>query len=300
MRPAPPNERRVRRPAHAGATPTAAVLAAVVTATVHVHPAGAQPAAAAEARALAERVARAGDGTVRFAFATRPGVCGDGGRGFTWVRGDDTSHVGRRDDDARWTWRCVPGPARVTLAVRGGAAQTLRLTVGGPAPNNSAPATDLGVVGAPAAAAYLLDLAAHPTAPPSDDAVLAAVVADADPVWPGLLQLARADRAPAAARRAGTFWASQFACDAARATRARGGPLAPADTADREARKQVVFALSQRRGDERTAPLTRAARADRDPAVRCAALFWLGQQPGARGGEDAGVLALYQAVLRER
>jgi hypothetical protein len=120
------------------------------------------------------------------------------------------------------------------------------------------------------------------------------VIADSSVVWPRLLGLARDEGAPVAARREAAFWASRFACDAVSAAAPRP---APRDTADREVRRQVVFALSQQRDDGGAAALVRAAQADRDPAVRCAALFWLGQAGGGRPPQ-ARTLALYEAVLR--
>jgi hypothetical protein len=283
------------------------LAAAAVAGSAAARPAHAQPAApdaSAEARALAERVARSGDGPVRFSFATRPGVCGDGAGGVTWARLGDTTHIGTwngryASDDPR-TWRCVPGPAHVTVTVRGGAPAAVRLTVGGPTPAGGAAGVDLGSTGPAAAAAYLLDLARRPDAPSPDQTVLAAVVADAGVVWPGLLRLARTEGAPSAARRAGAHWASQFACEAVHAERARRGGLARADTANREVRRQVVFALSQQRGDEPGAALARVARDDRDPAVQCSALFWIGQGAGGRVAADPAALALFETVLRRQ
>jgi hypothetical protein len=76
--------------------------------------------------------------------------------------------------------------------------------------------------------------------------------------------------------------------------------LARADTADREVRRQVVFALSQQRGDGPGAALARVARDDRDPAVQCSALFWIGQGAGGRVAADPAALALYETVLRRQ
>jgi hypothetical protein len=121
-------------------------------------------------------------------------------------------------------------------------------------------------------------------------------VADGALPWARLLRLARDGRVPHATRREAAVWAGHAACDAVHAAR---GTVTAADTADRETRRQVVFALSQGRTDERRAALVRTARADRDPAVRCAALFWLGQQDG-RDGPDARTLDLYEATLAAR
>jgi hypothetical protein len=172
-----------------------------------------------------------------------------------------------------------------------------RLAVGAPAGGAPAPGgVDLGTVPAAAAAAYLLDLAARDELSAHGRLVLGAVIADSSVVWPRLLVVARDPRVRRATRREATHWASRAACDAVKGAR---GAAARADTAGRDVRKQVVFALSQHLDGAREAALTRAARADRDPEVRCAALFWLGQADGASGA-DARALALYEEVLRGR
>jgi hypothetical protein len=263
-----------------------------------------QPARGRPSDDIAQQVARAGDAIVRFEFAVRAGVCGDG-RGSVTIPGPDgTSRHGMVIDGPGQSWaaaRCEPGPGRVTLTVRDGMPRSVRFAVGPARPlggrvDAAERTVDLGPVPAPAAAAYLLDLAARPDAPPPSRAVLAAAVADSAVVWPRLLGLARDSRPSDAARREATFWAGQYACDAVAA--AHPAP-ARADTADREVRRQVVFALSQQRAAERTAPLVRVAETDRDPAVRCAALFWLGQGGGGTAG-DTRVLDLYERVLRGR
>ena len=262
---------------------------------------------ARDARDLAARVAQAGGGTVRLQYPVRPGVCGGGGDGVTVF-----SASGAADDrvTVRWTNAgrdCEPGPARLTLTVEGGTPRALRVAVGGrwrPVTGSAAAGSvgegtaaasvhDLGTVSGPVAAAYLLDVAPHIEGAAAERAVLGAAIADATVVWPGLLRLARNGQASDAARRAATFWAGQFACDA---VRSRVRTPDRTDTAGREVRKQVVFALSQRAGDERVATLTRVARADRDPEVRCAALFWLGQPSGASEPARRAV-DLYEEVL---
>lgn len=297
---------------HARPATRAALLAAPLVAAL-----GAAPARAHAQQSLANRVARAGDGLVRFRYAVREGVCGDSGRSITITGADGTSRYGsfgRSGDDGTWSPApCEPGPARVTLVVRGGVPRAVRLAVGG-SPRDGADAradaradawaervVDLGAVSAPAAAAYLLDLAARADVPSPDRVLLGAVVADSGVPWPRLLGLARDERLPRATRREATFWAGQAACDAITAARlAAPRPLAGGDTADRDVRKQVVFALSQRPADEHTATLVRVARTDRDPAVRCAALFWLGQSANGRTAVAPRTLDLFEAVLRGR
>src|SRR5205807_6471271 len=74
--------------------------------------------------AVADRVAAAPDGQVRFSFATRAGVCGNG-RNVISLECDDGSCGRHRissgnyyDDDGGCP--CEPGPARVALEKRGG------------------------------------------------------------------------------------------------------------------------------------------------------------------------------------
>lgn len=283
----------------------AGVLAVACVAAVARTNAYAQAAAGPrpnDTRALADRVARAGDGVVRFRYAVRHGVCGDGARGITIRHADDTTPDASfvRTGDGPWrTPPCEPGPARATLAVRGGVARDVQLAVGGRwgDDGDSARVVDLGVVPAAVAAAYFLDLAARDDTPPSNRLLLGAVIADSSVVWPRLLGLARDSRVARATRQEATFWTGQYACDVITTAARTGGTLPTrADTADREVRKQIVFTLSQRGGEERAATLTRVARNDRDPAVRCAALFWLGQ--GARTRDaDTGALALFAELL---
>jgi hypothetical protein len=277
---------------------SAALLAAALLAAAFAAPAraGGQP--------LAERVARAGDGPVRFRYGVRDGVCGAGPRAIA-IRGPaGTARYGdswSSDDDVWDDAACEPGPARVTLTVRDGVPRAVRVTVGGPgggarpAAPGGEPGADLGAVPAAAAAAYLLALAARDDAPNPGRLLLAASIADSSVVWPELLALARDARRAPRTRREATQWAGRAACEAAAG---RAPAAAGADTAGREIRKEVVFALSQPPDDERVATLTRVARGDRDPAVRCSALFWLGQAGGRR--VDARVLDLYEAVLRGR
>jgi hypothetical protein len=274
-----------------GAPARAALLAALGTALGVALPIAAAPAGAA-AQGLAERVARV-EGVARLSFATRPDVCGDGagtigyGDGRRTIRrtGSVRSH-GEWEPDG-----CVPGPARVSLTVRGGEVTRMRLYVGGRWRAGGDSATDLGMVAAPAAADFLLSLAERGDGPPAGEAVLAATLADSAVVWPRLLRLARDDGRPRATRREAAFWLAEAAADrntgTARASRDEDSP-------DVEVRKQAVFALSQRPRDESVPALTRIARTNRDPDVRRAALFWLGQS-----GDDRA-LDLFEELLRER
>ena len=170
--------------------------------------------------ALADRVAAAPDGQVRFSFATRSGVCGNG-RNVISLECDDGSCGRHRissgnyyDDDAACP--CEPGPARVAVQKRGGQIDRVRTYVGGAwRAAGDARVTDLGTVPASAAARYLLDLAARSPGDAGHDAVFPAVLADSVTPWPDLLRLARSTAVPRQTQRSAVFWLGQAAGEAA-------------------------------------------------------------------------------------
>jgi len=245
---------------------------------------------------LADRVAAAPDGEVRFSYATRAGVCGNG-RNIISLECDD-GRCGRQrmsfdrysDDDAGCP--CEAGPARVALQKRGGQIHRLRTYVGGawrsPA---DAQVTDLGPVSAVAAARYLLDLAARAGEGVGHDAVFPAILADSVTVWPDLLRLARSTTVPRETRRSAVFWLGQAAGEAA----TRGlTELLDDTTVALDVKESAVFALSQRPRDEGVPALIRIARSHPSPGVRKKALFWLGQS------EDPRALALFEELLTKQ
>lgn len=242
---------------------------------------------------LAERVADAPDGSVRFSFATRAGVCGNG-RNTISLECEDGSCGRHRissgnyyDGDAGCP--CEPGPARVALQKRSGQVTRVRTYVGGtwwPAPEGRV--TDLGAVSSAAAAGYLLKLATHSSGEAGHDAILPTVLADSVTVWPDLLRLARATAVPQKTRRSAVFWLGQAAGEAA----TRGlTDLVDDSNVDVEVKESAVFALSQLRGDSGVPALIRIARAHASARVRKQALFWLGQS------DDPRALALFEEIL---
>lgn len=225
------------------------------------------------AQDIGGRVAAAPDGLVRMSFASKPGVCGQGE--------NIISRGGRRDG-----WDCESGPVRVAMDVRGGAVTGLRTYVGGRWGHAEGRVTDLGTVGAPAAARYLLGLAGRGLA--KSGPLMAATLADSIEVWPDLLRIGRDERLPKEVRRQAVFWVSQSAGEAA----TRGlADLAEDQRQDREVREQAVFALSQLDRGRGVDPLIRIARTDKDPSVRKKAVFWLGQSG------DPKALAFFEEVL---
>jgi len=226
---------------------------------------------------LADRVAAAPDGEVRFSFATRAGVCGNG-RNVISFECDDGSCGRHRissgnyyDDDAGCP--CEPGPARVALQKRGGQITRVRTYVGGAwRSTGDARLTDLGAVPAITAALF------------------PAVLADSVTPWPDLLRLARSTAVPRQTQRSAVFWLGQAAGEAA----TRGlTELVDDSSVDLAVKESAVFALSQLRRDEGVPALIRIARTHASPSVRKKALFWLGQS------DDPRALALFEEILTQ-
>ena len=234
--------------------------------------AAASPAAA---QSIAERVAGAGDGTVRMSFAAREGVCGNG------------ENITVRDrHDGEWQNDCREGPVLVALTVQDRRVVRVRARVGGRWREGTG-ATDLGTVSATEAASYLLRLA-ESGEPGGEDAIFPATIADSVTVWPGLLRIARNTSATEKARHAAIFWLGQAAGETI--TPALDSIASDAD-GDRSVREAAVFALSQRPADESVPALIRIARGNRDPEIRRTALFWLGQS------KDPRALDLFEELL---
>jgi HEAT repeat protein len=232
--------------------------------------------AAARGQNLAQRIAAVERGTVRLSFTARPGVCGDGLHNIRVV-----------DRVDEWEEDCEPQPVRVALEVH-----DRRVTEGpvvrwrplAPGSIGHRP----GYRSPQAAAAYFISLAEQ-DGNVSGDPLLPATLADSVTSWPALLRLARTLAVPLETRRMAVFWLGQ----AAGAAAARSLDSIAGDSAgDREVRKQAVFALSQRSGNEGVPALLRIARTNPDPELRKTALFWLGQS------EDPRALALFEEILR--
>ena len=241
---------------------------------------------------LERRVAGAPDGTVRFSFAAKPGVYGNGRNMINWDCDNGNCHNRQVDnysdaDHNDWNMACDSGPVRVALTKRGATITDLRVYVGGEW-RPSTTATDLGTVGTKDAASYLLALALKDESRASEKAIFPAVLADSVTIWPDLLKIAKADNVSKKVRRSAVFWLGQAAGDAA----TRGlTDLVDDGNADREVRETAVFALSQRPRDEGVPALIRIARQNKDPDLRRKAIFWLGQS------DDPRALSLFEELL---
>ena len=240
---------------------------------------------------LERRVAAAPDGSVRFSFAAKPGVYGNGRNMISWDCDKGNCHNrqidGNWDDHDDWNMPCDSGPVRVALTKSSGRITDLRVYVGGEWRAGTS-ATDLGTVSTKDAATYLLALALKDESRASEKAIFPAVLADSVTIWPDLLKVAKADNVSRKVRRSAVFWLGQAAGDAA----TRGlTDLVDDGNADHEVRETAVFALSQRPKDEGVPALIRIAKQNKDPDLRRKAIFWLGQS------DDPRALSLFEELL---
>lgn len=237
-------------------------------------------ASAANAQSVAERVKQAGDGTVRFSFAARPGVCGDGRSN---IRVSDS-----RNKDVEW--ECEPGPVMVALDKQGARVTSLRTYVGAKWRAGGSEVIQLGTVGVRDAVDFLLGLTESSETKAAEQAVFPTTLADSVEIWPRLLRLARDDARPRGVRSQAVFWLGQAA--GAEATKGLAD-IADDANGDREVRKAAVFALSQQKADG-VESLLRIARANKDPEIRRQAIFWLGQS------KDPRALDYFESVLTRK
>ncbi|MFL5579303.1 MAG: HEAT repeat domain-containing protein [Gemmatimonadaceae bacterium] len=229
---------------------------------------------------LLDRVSRAPDGVVRMSYAARAGVCGNG----TWI-------VTRPRAD-EWENDCDAGPVRLSLTVRGGRVQSLRTYVGGRWRDGASPdggaVTDLGTVGAPAAAEMLVALAQRDDTPVADRALGAAALADSATIWPALLRIAKDANSPTRLRRIAVHQLGQAAGES---ISGELGALADRADEDLRVREAALYALSQRPRGEGIPALIRIARQSPEPQLRKRAVYALAQS------EDPRAVALFEELL---
>jgi HEAT repeat protein len=222
-------------------------------------------AASAQSQSVSDRVRSITDGVVRFAFATRAGVCGQGGNITRF-----------RSRDRYWEPTCDTGPARVVLEIREGRPSRLRTYVAGHWVSGVG-VTDLGTVGVEDAVHYLLELAETEVGDVARNAAFAATLADSVEVWPRLLDIASDPDRPRSVRRGAQEWLGILAAES---LDTQGEPRADPD---RELREQAVFALTQLPHEEGIPRLVEIATSHPLTYVRSKALFWLGQSGDPRG-----------------
>jgi hypothetical protein len=239
------------------------------------------------AQTLAQQVAAARSGTVRFSYPAAKGVCGNG-RGNISVRRDERSNTisSGTSRQREWEDECEPGPVRVALDLARGEVTDLRAYVGGQWRGTAD--ADLGTVSAADASDFLMGLVEHGDAEVAKDAIFPASIAQGVTLWPRLLTVAKDTRRPREVRSSAIFWVSQAAGEAA----TKGLVEIVDDPAgDREVRKSAVFSLSQRPKDESVPALIRIARTHRDPELRRSAIFWLGQS------RDPRAISYFEEIL---
>jgi len=196
--------------------------------------------AALAAQRLARQVDDVRDGTVRFSYAARSGVCGDGretvrsGSSFTVM--PSTFGRGHSDSDL-----CFAGPVRVAIGRRGGETVSFRVHVGGRW-NSGDDVTDLGTVGAAEAARYLFDESLRASGNNAHYALAGAVFADSIDLVPDLVSLARGRDGTGELRQRAVFWIGTYDDD--RASRALHD-LASDDALDENIRGAAIIALGR-------------------------------------------------------
>jgi hypothetical protein len=242
-------------------------------------------------QSLERRISGAPEGSVRFSFAARPGVYGNGRNSISWDCDKGNCHNrqvdGNWDDHDDWNMPCDSGPVRVALTKSSGRITDLRVYVGGEWRTGTA-ATDLGTVSAKDATSYLLALALRDDSRAAEKAIFPAVLADSVTIWPDLLKIAKSDQISRKVRRSAVFWLGQAVGDAA----TKGlTDLVDDGNADRDVRASAVFALSQRPREEGVPALIRIVRENKDPDLRRKAIFWLGQS------DDPRALSLFEELL---
>lgn len=235
--------------------------------------------------AALEAAVGSSDGVVRFEFAARPGVWGNG-RTWHFSRsgdGDGAGFPGRHCDG------CTNGPIRVTVLVEAGFVTRLHSQAGGRWKEEG---RGLGPVVPGAAADYLLALVEREGAEldvdSKEEALQAAISAPAGEIWPRLLGVARNRGQHTDVRKAALFWTAHEA-----GVRAAEDieDIAVATDEETEVQEAAVFALTQLPDERGTEALLRLARENRNPDIVRSVYFWLGQE------EDPRVLALFEEVL---
>ena len=163
--------------------------------------------AALNAQSLSQRVAAAGDGPIRFSYASRPQACGDGrtflrmgrfaivssGRSYSMLTG--TIHSDNR---------CERGPAEARLEIDKGRVTSVRSVL--PASSDRG-GTDLGLVSASEAAKFFIASLERPSDASDERMFVALALVDSATVWPDLVRIARNETLTESRRANALRWA---------------------------------------------------------------------------------------------
>jgi hypothetical protein len=230
----------------------------------------------AHAQTLSRRVIDAPDGHVRFSMTARPNVCGyedaivvrpasDKGDDVRTFHGSSVDLMEARE-------KCVEGPVRVDLTVRGNRVQQVSTRVGAEFADAPGRVTDLGAVSAADGVEYLLSLAPVVGAANGDDPIIAVALADGVDPSAGLIELAANRRAMKAVKMTAISWAAESGAsvDQLRALYEQ--------VKDPDLREQILFGYSRIDDPASTRELLRVARSDDASRLRGKAVFWLGER----------------------
>jgi HEAT repeat protein len=232
--------------------------------------------AAQETGDVARRIAAAPDGSIRFSYAAREGVCGDG------------HHISiHHDTEGPRDWTCHDGPVWVEVEKSGRQVVDLDMWVGGAPEARGSARTELGDVGTREAADYLLDLARRADSDFGDEAIGAASLAADVVIWPQLMDMARDESLDADTREGAIFWLAQLAGDKA----TEGLEEIVRSDSDTEVKEAALFGLSQLPDGAGFDALMKVAREGQDADLVQASLFWLGQTG------DPRAISLFEEIL---
>ena len=234
---------------------------------------------AQEAESLARKVAAAPDGSVRFNYAVRDGVCGDGHR----------ISIGYHEDDPEADWNCLPGPAWVEIEKSSTRIVDLDWWVGRAQSSRGTARTDLGEVRPSEAAEYLVSLSRSLDGELADEALGAAAVAADAEIWPALAEMVHDEGLDSDTREAAIFWLAELAGE--RATE----DLEKIVGSDQEieVKEAALFGLSRLPDGSGVDAMIRVARENEDPELVQASIFWLGQTG------DPRAISLFEEILTQ-
>ena len=192
-----------------------------------------------DAQSIARRIDGVRDGTVRFMYASRPGLCGDGREtirsGPSIIVLPNMFGYGHSDMDV-----CFAGPVRVAIGRSSGESVSYRVHVGGRWSAGD-DVTELGVVSAPDAARYLLDAATRANGNNSVYALAAAVFADSIDLVPDLARIARDADLKQELRQRAVFWIGTYDDE----TSVRALHQLAQDRLDEDVRGAAIIALGR-------------------------------------------------------